>query len=530
VTAPALRPVGAAPLDVPALVPALSRQLAGEQFEIEAADLYYNGTQPLQFLAPEVRQQVGNRLTSLVINWPRVIVDSVQRRTYVEGFRLGRGGLADDEMWRIWQANDLDEWSQLAHIDALVHGRCFLSVWGDDADPETPRIAVESAHQMTVAYVPGGRSLRAALKRWRDDEQGVEYATLLEAGQVTRWAADSGTSGASSSNPDWRFDRRLPNRLDAVPVVPMINRPRVLDLSGESELTDVIPLADAVNKLATDLMVTSEFHATKRRYATGIQIPEAGGEAGDADLRRLRAEAAAYWDQATKGKTWLAGPGVQFGQFDEATLDNFAGAIRLFTSQIAAIGGLPPDDLGLNTVNPASAEARRAAETVLINRAKEKMRSWGGTYERTMRLALAVQQGVPVRALPAELRGMETIWADPQTPSFAAQMDAAVKGVQQDIIDSEQAQEDLGYTPVQREAMAERARVKASSAATQDIEARVALAQRLADTGAFTLNAALATVGLLQAASINSSEGNTSANGQPQQATPAPVPPPAPGA
>jgi hypothetical protein len=142
------------PANVHPLVPRLSKDLSGCKAELDAADEYYAGQQPLQFLAPEVRQQVGNRLTSLVINWPRVIVDSVQRRTYVEGFRLGVGGQADDELWRIWQANDLDEWSQLAHIDALVHGRAFLTVWGNDADPQTPIIAAESAHQMVSATRP----------------------------------------------------------------------------------------------------------------------------------------------------------------------------------------------------------------------------------------------------------------------------------------------------------------------------------------------------------------------------------------
>jgi hypothetical protein len=147
---------------------------------------------------------------------------------------------------------------------------------------------------------------------------------------------------------------------------------------------------------------------------------------------------------------------VQFGQFDEASLDNFAGAIRLLTSQIAAIGGLPPDDLGLNTTNPASAEARRAAETVLNNRANEKMRAWGGSYERTMRLAMAVQRGIPLASLPTDLRGMETIWRDPETPTVAQTADAAVKLFMAGIIDAEQAQEDIGLTPVQRESIAKR--------------------------------------------------------------------------
>jgi hypothetical protein len=490
------------PSAIPSLVTKLSRDIASVQPVIDACDAYYRGQQPLQFLAPEVRQQVGNRLTSLVINWPRVIVDSVQRRTYVEGFRLGAGGQADDELWRIWQANDLDEWSQLAHIDALVHGRSFLTVWGDDEDPATPRITVESAQQMTVSYKAGTRQVDAALKRWRDD--GVEYATLYLPDQVTRYAAEAPTASAAAQNLAWRFDQSLPNRLGAVPVVPLVNRPRLLNLNGESELTDIVPLADAVNKLATDMMVTSEFHATKRRWATGIQVSTNGGEVGEAERRRLQAEVAEYWDQATKGKTWLAGSGVNFGQFDEASLENFANAIRLLTSQIAAIGGLPPDDLGLTTTNPASAEARRAADTVRTERAKEKMRSWGGSYERAMRLALAVQSNVPLHALSTDVRGMETIWRDPETPTVAQTADAAVKLLTAGITDVEQAQEDIGLSPVQRESIAARRNQAAATAATADVTARMDLARKLQAEDGLTLNAALAAVGLLQAAAQNS--------------------------
>ena len=41
---------------------------------------------------------------------------------------------ADDELWRIYQANNGDEISQQAHLDALVHGQAFVFVWSS-ADP-----------------------------------------------------------------------------------------------------------------------------------------------------------------------------------------------------------------------------------------------------------------------------------------------------------------------------------------------------------------------------------------------------------
>jgi hypothetical protein len=478
-----------------ALVGSLSRKLRQEQQRLTVLDNYYNGEQPLSFVAPEVKAQVGDRLTTLIVNWPRTIVDSVQRRLYVDGFRMGDAGGADDELQRLWQENDLDEWSHLGQVDTLVHARSFLLVWGNEKDPLTPRITVESAHQMTVSYGGGSGTVRAALKRWTDDD-GAQRATLYAPDGVFRFRSTSSRTALIA--PRWELIDVLDNPLDAVPVVPVVNRPRVLNLDGQSELTDVIPLADAVNKLATDMLVASEYHAMPRRWATGIEIP-----AGP-DKERLRAEVAKYWDNATKGKTWLAGSGVDFGQFDEASLTNFTEAIQLLTAQIAAIAGLPPHFLGINTDNPASADAIRAAEATLVERAWEKQRIWGGAYERAMRLAVAARDGVPLRAVPAELRRMETIWRDPATPTPAQSMDAAVKGVQAGIYDDVAAQESVGLSPQQRDAIADRRRESATTAATADVQARLALARELQASDGLTQNAALAAVGLLAAASANS--------------------------
>jgi hypothetical protein len=207
-------------------------------------------------MAPEIRAQIGARLTPLVINWPEVITDSVARRLRVEGFRLGQGANPDDELWRIWTANEMVLESHLAHIDTLVHGAAFLAVWGNPDDPATPVIAVESAHQMTVDYSPVGNTVRAALKRWADGPR--QYATLYLPDRVIRYTSESNPMPTT----DWAVDQELPNPLGAVPIVPMVNRGRLLNRSGRSELASIAPIADGINKLATDLLVTAEFYTT----------------------------------------------------------------------------------------------------------------------------------------------------------------------------------------------------------------------------------------------------------------------------
>lgn len=476
----------------------LSRKLDDENLGYDKVDRYYTGDQPLAFMAPEVIAQVGERLTPLVINWPETIVDSVNRRVREEGFRLGQGATADDELWRIWTANELDEESSLGNADALVHGKVFLSVWSNPDDPETPSITYESAHQVTCDYEPGGRAVRAAIKRWRDGSDTL--LNLYLPGQVRKYVASRSENGITRTQWELRDDP-IDNPLGAVPMVPMVNRGRLLNREGRSELASVAPIADGINKLATDLLVTAEYYTSPRRYATGIQLP-----ADPADRERLQAEADAYWDEATKKKTWLAGPGVEFGQFPEASLEGFVQGIRLLTSALAAIGGLPPEDLGLPTTNPASAEARRAAETTLILRAKEKWGPFGGARVRAMRLALAARDGVPVAKLPQEYKRMKVAWADPATPAIAQSMDAAVKGVESEIYDVEAAQESVGLSPVERAAIKARREEAAAVQATADVRARMALARDLVATDGLTLNAAMAAVGLLQAASTNHAE------------------------
>jgi hypothetical protein len=481
------------------LVDRLSQQLDKANADYDKWDRYYSGDQPMAYLAPEVEAQVGSRLSPMVINWAETIADSVNRRIKHEGFRIGQGRETDTELWRIWTANGMHEDAPLGQVDTLVHGLGFISVWGNDEDPQTPLMSFESAHQVAVLYEPGtgDRVVRAALKRWEDDDH--TFATLYLADRVIRYVSKR-TSGTAMGGA-YEVEQVLDNPLGAVPIVPMVNRGRLLNRSGRSELASIAPIADGINQLATGLMVTSEFYLTPRRYATGIQVPTDG-----ADRERLQAEVKQYWEEATKSKTWLAGQGVTFGQFSEADLAGFVSGIHLLTSALASIGGLPPDDLGLNQVNPASAEARRAAETVLILRADEKKDSWGPRYCRAMRFAVAARDGIPVRDVPQDLSQMTAAFKDSATPAIAQSMDAAVKGVDAGLYDIEAGQEVVGLGPTEREAIKARRAEQAALQATADVEARMKLARSLVASDGLTLNAAMAAAGLLQAASVNSAE------------------------
>lgn len=496
------------------------RRLATEQYELMRLDAYFAGAQPLSYLDPRVAEQLQGRLRSLIINWPRLIVSSLEERLDVEGFRVGKEAPPDDSLWEIWQANDLDEWSQMGHTDSLVLKRSFVTVWYGDNEGDPPRIAVESPLQMTVSFVPGTQKVSSAVKVWHDPSAGSSsspgrFANLYLPDRIERYSGSGPAVGGQpwSGNPwqprdpwgstnldatgaatEWDLIETVSNPLGKVPVVPFPNRPRLTLPLGESELSDVLPIADAVNKLATDMMVTSEYHASPRRYVTGLDIPQGGSPQQD----RMRAEIQEYWQKAETGRflaggTTKSGAPLSMGEFPAASLDNFVHAIGMLTGQIAAIAGLPPHYLGINTQNPASADAIRSAEASLVKKARRKQRSLGGSWERVMRLALLVRDGKVSDAA----HGMETIWRDPETRPVAQETDAAVKLVMANITDPEQALEDLGYTSVQRDRIVLRKKTAADEINKMAMQSKIELAVGLMADQGLSKQAAIKAAGLV---------------------------------
>lgn len=422
----------------------LTSRLENARPNLDRFDRYFSGTQPLAFLSPEVKASAPN-LFNLAINWPRLVVNSIEERLDVSGFRIAGQGTPDSSLWDVWQQNRMDEDSQLAHQDALVYGRSYALVWADGNGD--PLISVESPRQVYVEHDPATRARTVGIKRWVAQSRG--YATLYYPDRIARYVTRSNvvqTDPTQQPQPDfyvpatdWQLRDSITNALGVVPVVPLVNRRRILGSDGESELADVVPLADAINKLATDLMVSSEYHSMPRRWVTGLEIVE--DEAGN-PMQPF---------DSVAGRTWQAeAPETRFGQFPEADLSGFIGAINMLTHAIASIAGLPPHYIALTaTDNPASADAIRSAEASLVARARRKMRAFGGSWEEVMSLAMQVRDGTST----PDLSRLETIWNDPETRTVAQQADAALKLVTAGIIPAQQAQEDLGYSPEAQERM-----------------------------------------------------------------------------
>lgn len=404
--------------------------------DLQNLNNHYEGTQPLNYLHPELLAELDDRLQQVVINWPELVVDCLDERLDVTGFRISGQAKPDAGLEEIWQFNNLDSLSQQGRIDALVMRRSFAIVGTHDDSDKPPVVTMESPLEVHCEFDPRTRDVAAGIKRWQEDLPGgkVEHSTLYLPNSTTWYVKKNGKWVV---DPDYEPDF---HDLGEVPVVPIVNRPRLQRSTGRSELASIIPISNAANKIATDMMVTAEYHAMPRRWALGFGPEDFEDEQG----RKISA-----WSRLI-GRVWASSKtkqeGAEVGQFSEADLQNFHRTINLLAQIVGSLGALTPQAMGLqNAANPATADAIRSGESRLVKRAERKQVCFGEGYEQMMRLADRLRTGTR----RDELIRLETMWSDASTPTIAQSADAAVKKFQAGIVPLRQTREDLRYTAEQ---------------------------------------------------------------------------------
>lgn len=362
-------------------------------------------------------------------NFCPLIVDSISERLRIQGFRMGPEEAADKEAHEIWQRNRLDADHNSAHIDTLVTGLSALVVWADEQD--RPTITPESSNDVVFQYEPGSRRrVMAAMKHYVDD-WGGEYVTL--------WLPDRVYRSTRIAHTDrWAEPEEEPNPLGVVPVVPLVNRTR-LKVEPFSELAAIIPVQDAINKIAADAIVASEFAAFPQRIISGVEpLPD---EPTEEDIAQARASAVkAYIDRILT----LDNPDAKWGQFQAADLKNYVALIDMLVQHMASQSRVPFHYFLLNGGQAPSGESITAAEAGLVAKARERMLHFGEAWEDAMRLAFRVKGDLE----RAEAYDAEVIWEDPEYRSKAQLADALLK-MKELGVPERQLQEEYGYTPQQ---------------------------------------------------------------------------------
>lgn len=409
--------------------------------DLKLYDMYVEGNMPMKYMAPAVAAQFGDRITQLVINIADLVVQSYENRLDIDGIQLDPTGDADDKEALSWQELDMAFIQQQVHVESLALGRAFTLVGADERGD--PVVTAESPHQMTVIQDPLRRT-KSGVKRWHT-EDGTAMRSLYLPNLTTHWARSSRSWDLTS---EYEAD---PHDLGRVPIFSFLNRCRIMQGLGQPEFKKVIPIYEALNKMATDMMVGGEFHALPRRWAINVAADGFEDENGNA-LSPLEQIIGAIWSvPGEKG-----GDPVQLGQFPASDLTNFHNTIKLLLQVAGHIMGLPASYTSFATDNPAAEGAIKAGEIQLIKGAERKQVTWSPPWRGTWQTVMRIRDG----DWNDDAKRLRIMWRDAATPTLAQMADAVTKTVStkdqqgRSITPIPYARQMLGFNAGARDAMA----------------------------------------------------------------------------
>ncbi|HET7030361.1 MAG TPA: phage portal protein [Candidatus Limnocylindrales bacterium] len=435
----------------------LAGRLASRQTDMKLFDDYYHGRHRETFKIRQVLMAFGLR-QPLHVNYCAVVVDAVNERLGVTGFRFGKDEAGRAAAWEIWQRSNMDAAFKRGLRIGLAKGEFSLLVWPDDQGE--PRIFVEDGAQVLVATDPSDRRVRrAAIKRWYDEDDRRTYATIYLPDGLYKFqtptsaqvpspqkgvmpdgfymGGGAGPTQALPSSDDMTWERRvvdgepwpLPNPFATVPVIPLPNRPG-LDGSGESEINLVVPIQDAINANVANVMLAGLYGAFRQKWATNVTL----------EVDPKTGKSVQPWDVAIDSLMTAPPPAdgtnpVQFGEFGQTELSGYISLHEAYVQAIATITRLPVHYLLGSQGSFPSGESLTAAERGLSEKARERAIDDGDPVEEAMRLALrmkASQAGLSNAAAQrylkwAAMTDAEAVWRDPETKPESAHIDALTK-------------------------------------------------------------------------------------------------------
>lgn len=337
------------------------KALSGKAATYKKRFAYYDGEQPLTYTSKRLEEIFRGLDAYFAENWCSVVIDAAKDRINLREIQIADAGAA--EAWRmIWEASELALESDEVHESVMVAGEAFMIAW-PDVDGEV-QAYYNDPRLCHIFYDPEfPRVKRFASKWWVADDETMRmtlyypdrleyYATRSKAANVSSARAFAPMEPAEAENPYGEipvFHFRLARKI-------------------KSDLGNVIPIQNGINKLFTDMMVTAEYLAFPQRYI--ISNAEVKGKVRNAPNEILDLPAGDGMSQQT-----------QAGQFPAASLDNYLKAIDNLATTISSITRTPKHyffSVGSNL----SGEALIAMEAPLNKKAADRIDRFSPVWRR----------------------------------------------------------------------------------------------------------------------------------------------------
>ncbi len=313
---------------------------------------YYDGDQPLAYTAKRLEELFKGLNTRFSENWCAVVIDAMRERLVLNG--LAAADEADTaRLAELWEESQLAVEVDEAQTAALVCGEGFLLAW-PDATTNMPEVYSNDPRLVHAVYESDNpRLMRYAVKGYIDDARKFRFIAYYP-DRIETFSANTDYFPDSVNSLQLEGEERNP--YGVIPVFHLRLSRRVDTTLGRtlSDLSSVMPLQDAINKLLADMMVSAEYGAFKQRYV--ISSAEVRGKLKNAPNE--------IWSlPAGDGE----GQPTSVGEFSPTDLDNYLKAIEQLVAHISAITRTPRH-LFIGQRGDISGEALIALEAPLVKK------------------------------------------------------------------------------------------------------------------------------------------------------------------
>ena len=425
---------------------------------------YYDGKHRLAFATESFREAFGGLFSAFAENMCPAVVDAVSDRLELTGFESTakttstvsvaspiegvpdrkRVEIEDDlgqRAWDLWEDLDMDVKSKEIHREALTMGDGYVIVWPDDN--MNVQIWPQDAEQIVVEYDPDNEGrIRRAAKLWQIDD-GRYRLNLYYDDHIRKLVTRTKklvrpNVGDAKNFVPFEDDPVVDNPYGVVPVFHFPNRRTARP--GVSELRDVVPLQDGLNKAVADMLVTMEYAAFKQRYIIGLELEldPATGQPIDSSL------SSAGVDRVVA----IADTDAKVGQFDATDLTQFLKVQEKFWASAARVSGTPLHYFYIVEGDFPSGEAMKSAEARFVKKITDRQKDFGKVWREIMRFAMFIEGDLSDTQFkePVEDGGVKlsVLWAPAEPRSQTEIADTAVKKKAVGVSPS-QILKELGY-------------------------------------------------------------------------------------
>lgn len=363
---------------------------------------YYDGEHDTQ-LSDRQREylqlKVGEEFND---NYCPVVVDALAERLNVIGIKAEN---QSETMWDWWQINRMDATQKTTHTGAVRDGDDYILVsWDNDKD--IPTFSYEPAYDgsegVEVVYGFEHRNTPIyAFKRWPIEkgerlniyypDEIKKYTRQNEGDKGNDWA-EFKDEGDTEWPVPWKNDAGEPL---GIPVIHFKNGDRGYNY-GQSELKNIVPLQNALNKSIIDLVAAADTTAFRVYWMIGDDPSGIKVVPGS-------------WIYSTKPPSEAS-----IGHISGEDLSKMIEFKDTFVTEIARVSRTPLSYFQMSG-QVAAEGTMKQQESGLVARAKDRQVVFGNAWEDAFYLARRLWNVYANAESLDEEEMIEVLWKDPET-------------------------------------------------------------------------------------------------------------------